>query len=232
MTPAGTRTPGRLRAIVEGQWLHALFLLVAGGATLAATRCGRVFGGEAWGISGAGWFLAGLAVPVAHQVYIWLGWRLELHGEVLSRRLGRAGFELFAAGFFVFIVLRGLTAWGVAAADRGSLAAPRPLLDGLALVLAVPCAYTFYSVGRWFGFRRAAGRDHFDPAVRSKGLVRRGMFRFTRNAMYTWGFLAFWILGLAYASRAGLLLAAFCHTYVWVHYLATERPDLRRIYGV
>ena len=61
--------------------------------------------------------------------------------------------------------------------------------------------------------------------------MRRGIFRFTRNAMYTWAFMIFWILALVYGSRAGLVLAAFSHAYIWVHYLATERPDLRRIYG-
>ena len=48
MTP---RAP--LAAIFEGQWLHALFLLLAGGGTLAATRCGRVFGGELAGMAAA-----------------------------------------------------------------------------------------------------------------------------------------------------------------------------------
>jgi protein-S-isoprenylcysteine O-methyltransferase Ste14 len=227
MTPRAS-----LAAIFEGQWLHALFLVVAGGGTLAATRCGQVFGGELRGIAAAEWFLIALAVPVAHQVFIWLCWRLELHGKVLSRRLGSAAFEVYVALFFLFGVLRVVTAWALAAADRDSLAAPRPLLDGLALVLAIPFAYLVYSVGRYFGFRRAAGLDHFDPAVRTKGLVRRGIFRFSRNAMYTWGFLAYWIAAFAYASRAALVLAAFCHAYIWVHYFATERPDLRRIYRI
>ena len=84
---------GRLRVVFEGQWLHALFLVVAGGGVLAATRWGRAFGGEPPGDSTAGWFLAGLAVAVAHQVYVWLCWRLELHLGLVSRALGRAGFE-------------------------------------------------------------------------------------------------------------------------------------------
>jgi hypothetical protein len=39
----------------------------------------------------------------------------------------------------------------------GSLAA--------ALVLAAPAAWTFVSVARYLGIRRALGADHFDPDV-------------------------------------------------------------------
>lgn len=222
---------GRLRAIFEGQWLHALFLAVVGGGVLAATRFGRVFGGELWGISTARWFLAALAVPVAHQAYVWLGWRLELHGKLLSRWLGGAAFTVYSVPFYCFLALRLAVVWSLAAADEGSLPAPRPALYGLALLLAVPFLYAFYSVGRYFGFRRAAGLDHFDPAIRERGLVRQGIFRYVSNGMYTFGFLGFWILALAYASTATLVAAAFGHAYIWIHYLATERPDLRRIYG-
>ncbi len=75
------------------------------------------------------------------------------------------------------------------------------------------------------------GADHFDTAYRSKPLERRGIFRFTRNGMYTFGLLLVWLPGLYAASQAALLAAAFNHTYIWVHYLCTELPDMKRIYG-
>lgn len=228
-SPSGGR--GRLRRILEGQWLHLLYLVVVGGGTLAVTRCGRVFEGELWGIPSAWWFLAALAVPVAHQVYVWLGWRVELHGKLLSRWLGEAAFSVYSVPFFAFLLLRVAVVWALAAAEEGTVAAPRWLLDGLALLLAVPFLYAFYSVGRYFGFQRAAGLDHFEPSLRERGLVRRGIFRFTSNGMYIFGFLGFWVLALAYASTAALVAAAFGHAYIWIHYFATERPDLRRIYG-
>ena len=49
--------------------------------------------------------------------------------------------------------------------------------------------------------------------------------------MYTVGFLILWAPAVALASGPALLLAAFNHAYIWVHYLCTERPDMRRIYG-
>ena len=32
------------------------------------------------------------------------------------------------------------------------------------------------------------------------------------------------------ASWAALVVAFFSHAYIWVHYLCTERPDMRLIY--
>ena len=50
--------------------------------------------------------------------------------------------------------------------------------------------------------------------------------------MYTFGFLLIWIPGLWFASTAALFAAMFNHLYIWVHYFATERPDMQRIYEV
>lgn len=49
--------------------------------------------------------------------------------------------------------------------------------------------------------------------------------------MYVFGFLMAWIPGLWFGSAAGLVVALFSHAYIWVHYIATERPDMRRIYS-
>ena len=73
--------------------------------------------------------------------------------------------------------------------------------------------------------------EYFDVAYRSLPLVRKGIFRYTRNGMYTFGFLITWIPGLWFVSSAALLAALFNHVYIWVHYFCTELPDMRRIYG-
>ena len=57
-------------------------------------------------------------------------------------------------------------------------------------------------------------------------------FRFIPNSMYTVGFFALWIPALLAGSKAALLAAAFNHAYIWVHYACTERPDMKRIYGI
>jgi hypothetical protein len=49
--------------------------------------------------------------------------------------------------------------------------------------------------------------------------------------MYTFGFLMLWVPGLLLLSQAALLAAAFNHAYIWVHYYATELPDIHYLYG-
>jgi len=63
------------------------------------------------------------------------------------------------------------------------------ILRMLAVILLIPAIYLLYSVIRYFGFTRALGADHFDEKYRMLPLVRRGIFRFTDNGMYTYGFL-------------------------------------------
>jgi protein-S-isoprenylcysteine O-methyltransferase Ste14 len=62
-------------------------------------------------------------------------------------------------------------------------------------------------------------------------LVNEGIFRYTRNGMYGPGFLVFWGMAVACDSTGALLAAAFAHAYIWVHHLATEKPDMDAIYG-
>ena len=49
--------------------------------------------------------------------------------------------------------------------------------------------------------------------------------------MYWFAFLTLWVIAVAGASWAGLVVAAFSHAYIWVHYFCTERPDMKLIYG-
>jgi hypothetical protein len=68
--------------------------------------------------------------------------------------------------------------------------------------------------------------------MRSVPFVRGGIFRFTANGMYVFGFFLLWVPGLWWASAAALFVALFNHLYIWVHYFATELPDIRRIYNL
>ena len=99
------------------------------------------------------------------------------------------------------------------------------------VILLIPAAYLFYSVKRYFGFKRAFGIDHFDNGYRSMPFEHRGIFRFTRNGMYIYGFLLLWVPAFWWASLAALSVAVFNHLYIWVHYFATELPDIKRIYS-
>ena len=83
---------------------------------------------------------------------------------------------------------------------------------------------------RYFGLARAAGADHFDPSYRKMPFVTGGIFKYTSNGMYVYAFLLFWAIGIGCNSSAALVVAAFSHAYIWVHFYATEKPDMDHLY--
>lgn len=220
-----------IQLIFEKQWLHALLLAALLAAMVIVSGFDGVRSGQLWGIATPVWLWIAVSIAVAHQIYVWLCWRAQLHASLLSRKLGNLGFSLYALGFSIFGVLRVVAVFMVAMSNQGTWAVNTDALKIIAIILLVPALYLFYSVGRYFGYRRAFGIDHFDSSYRSKTFERRGIFRFTSNGMYSFGFFLLWVPGFWWASLAGLSIALFNHLYVWVHYFATERPDMKRIYG-
>jgi len=116
-------------------------------------------------------------------------------------------------------------------ANRNTIASLPIFTTSLVVILAIPALYVMYSVGRYFGFQRAFGIDHFETSYSSRPLVRKGIFRFTTNGMYYFGFLVLWIPGVLFSSITALVAASFSHLYIWVHFFCTEKPDMRYIYG-
>ena len=206
--------------LLRGQGLHALALVCLVGLLWQSWRAA----GRPHGL----WFWTAAALPISHQLYVWLAWRLELESSGTSRRIGFRGYLLV---FFLLFGGRFLTLALLAWVDRGSLG----LIPSLRLSLTGTClllgGYAMYSVVRFFGLARAAGGDHFEEGFRSQPLVQQGIFRWTRNGMYVFAFLLFWAIALGLDSKAALLVAAFSHIYIWVHYLSVERPDMEYLYG-
>ena len=221
-----------LRLIFERQWLHALLLAALVAGVFAVSGCECVRAGELLGLGSVVWLWIAVALAVGHQTLVWFCWRTQLHASLLTGTLGSAGFEVYAVAFSILGIARVVAVFLLAAANRETFPASPIVLESLAVVLAVPALYLFYSVGRYFGFRRAFGIDHFDESYRSLPMVRKGIFRYTKNGMYTFGFFILWIPALWCASSAALAAALFNHLYIWVHYYSTELPDIRRIYGV
>ena len=212
-----TKTPPTIRV---GQLPHfgCLVPLLAL-AWWAWTWLGEPFPIEYW---------SAIAFPVVHQVYVWLTWRLELRSSAISETIGFRGylvcfFLLFSGRFISLIAL----AW----MDHGSLKLPILPQVIITMILALLGIYAMYSVKRYFGIARAAGADHFDPHYRDMPLVKEGIFRFTSNGMYLYAFLMFWAIALGFNSTAALTVAAFSHAYIWVHFYATEKPDMEFLYS-
>ena len=220
----------RLELVFERQWLHLIGLCGLIGAIAGLADRADVSAGFLWGLGTPTWIRLAVGLAVAHQVYVWIAWRGELHLGALTHLLGSRAFGVYACGFTLLGIARVLAAALVGVANQGTLAGPSLLWQLLGTLAFVPSAYLFHSVRRHFGFRRAFGIDHFDAASRDAPFVRRGIFRHSSNAMYVFGFLLFWALALWTCSVAALAVAAFNHAYIWVHFYATELPDIHRMY--
>lgn len=219
-----------LRLLFERQLLHVVLLACLLVPVIFLAGSDTALKGSYLGLSTAAWFWISIAVPVAHQVYVAVWWRLELHLAWFTKRFGKAAFPVYAGGFAFLFLGRFVAIVLLAIANRGTLSMSEPVRLTLGAVIACGSGYLFYSVARYFGLRRAFGIDHFDPAYRDLPLVREGIFRFTPNAMYIFGILLLWLPGVLTSSRAAVVAALFNHLYIWVHYSCTELPDMRRIY--
>jgi len=187
--------------------------------------------GALFGISTSTWFLLAILSPIIHQIYVLICWRLELFYNSISKVFGDNGFKLYKIGFAILFVSRLLTIIFLAISSAHTLNINQVFAYLLAGILFIPAAYLFYSVKKYFGMDRAFGIDHFDPeAFKNEPFVKKGIFKYTSNGMYIFGFFILWIPGLLLFSKAALLVALFNHIYIWVHYYFTELPDMKTIY--
>jgi hypothetical protein len=211
-------------------WHFLFLLLLLIGVTFLAQ--GEVLEGSLWGFNTRIWLWVAIAVPVAHQVMVGLIWRGELYHGWMTRAFGTNGFFIYKVIFSVLFAARPISVLLLGISNFDSLACPPEPMVVVGVLLLLPFGYTMYSVVSYFGMDRAYGIDHFEPKkYRKRSFVKRGMFKYTDNAMYKFGFLILWSLALFTLSRAALLAAAFNHLYIWVHYYFTELPDINHIYG-
>lgn len=215
----------------EKQIWHLLgaFLLLLVARYVAATP--GLLDGEFWDISARTWFWLAIWSAIGHQLYVMLVWRSQLHFGWVTRRFGERGFELYGRGFGLWSLVRFGSIIGLAFATPDTLTVARPLLNSLSILIILLASYLMYSVLRYFSINRALGADHFEERYRTMSFEKRGIFRFVNNGMYIFGLLALWLPGLLLASRPALIAGLLSHAYIWVHYFATEKPDITHIYG-
>ncbi len=188
--------------------------------------------GSFLGVSTFIWILSAFIIPIIHQVFVMVVWRLELHTSFVSRKFGFLGFILYGIIFMILFLSRFLVLIALAIANSNTLILGDYSIHIILIIIFLPLGlYLVYSVERFFGLKRALGIDHFDGSYREKKLVEKGIFRFIDNSMYVVGFLLFYIPGLVFSSLGALLMALIHHIYIWAHYYFTEKPDMRRIYG-
>ncbi|MEN8241438.1 MAG: methyltransferase [Chloroflexota bacterium] len=217
--------------LYEKQGWHAFTLAVLLTLTAFLSRLDGLMDGELFGLSTTFWFWLAICIPIIHQVFVVVVWRKQLHQQWMTNRFGEHAFTIYMILFNKLILGRPVSAIILAIANRESFSLGVGWRISISILLLVPVVYLGYSVAKYFGLKRALGMDHFDESYRELPLVKKGIFKYTNNAMYTFGFLIIWIPPILAASKAGILLAAFSHLYIWAHYFTTEKPDMVRIYG-
>lgn len=188
--------------------------------------------GELWNVSTKTWLVWSIIMPIIHQLYVLVCWRLELYNKAISKKFGDKGFLYFKIGFAVLIMARPIAITMLAISNSHTLTINPVVGYVIVGLLLMPAIYLFYSVKRYFGMDRTFGVDHFEPEkIKIVPLVKKGIFKYTSNGMYVYGFFILWIPGLLFLSKAALLIALFNHIYIWIHYYYTEKPDMDFIYG-
>lgn len=187
--------------------------------------------GNVAGIQTSSLFYLTIGNAVAHQVLVWFVFRFQLVYNLFTRMFGRHDLNTWLFIFFPFLILRPVLTLLTGISDFQSLYRINAFSTIAGGLLLIPVGYTLYSVHRYFGFKRAAGGDHFRDSYKNMPLVREGMFRYSSDAMYLFAFLLFWAIGILTGSRVVLALALFQHAYIWVHMFCTEQPDMQKIYG-
>ena len=221
-----------MKVLAHQFWHFLILIALLGGIYYFVQIDEDLLKGSLWGISTTTWFLITLLVPILHQIYVLVFWRLELYYNLVSKNLGDKAFGLYKAGFTILILARPASIICLAIANAWTLKIDPVFSYVLSAILLLPAIYLAYSIRKYFGIDRAFGIDHFEPdKMKHVPMVRQGIFKYSDNAMYVFGFLALWVPGVLLQSKAALLLALFNHLYIWVHFYFTELPDMRIIYA-
>ena len=179
------------------------------------------------GIGTFEWFIIAMSIPLIHQAYVWICWRSELCWKLITNTIGFKGYVIL---FFILIISR-LSAIVLCFVDYGSLYTPGWFAWILAIIIFIPGAYTMYSVKKYFGFLRAAGADHFDTKYRNMPFEKRGIFKWTPNAMYVFAIGIPFAFATATGSHSMFIVAIYTYISIWLHYFCTEKEDFKKIYG-
>jgi protein-S-isoprenylcysteine O-methyltransferase Ste14 len=178
------------------------------------------------GISSKNWFLFSMITPLLHQTYVWLCWRSELCWKTISRTIG---FKVYVIIFFILGILR-LSSIGLCFADYGTWFTPGWIAWMISVLIFILFIYTIYSIKKYFGFMRAAGIDHFDTSYKDIPFEKRGIFKWSSNAMYTFAIAIFFGFAISAGSKAMFVFAAYTYIGIWLHYFCTEKEDFKVIY--
>jgi len=177
------------------------------------------------------WVVASAVTAGIHQGAVAVIWRSEIHGCSMTRIFGAKSFMIHGCLFFILLATRLGSIVFASVNSPHTFSVPSILTEFAALCISVLGLWTLWSVFKHFGVKRALGADHFFSEYKHKKFVRKGVFLYIPNSMYTFGTLLFLIPGLIFRSQIGFACGLFHYLAVWLHYWATELPDMEYIYG-
>jgi len=180
------------------------------------------------GVSSKDWFFLAMLTPFIHQFYVWLCWRIELCWKTVSNTIGLKSYTII---FFILFSIRFLFGIGLAFADYGTWFIPGWIEWIVSLIFFVSFFYTIYSVKKYFGFKRALGIDHFDTSYKDIPFERRGIFKWSANAMYLFAMPVIFGFAFISGSQATFIFTTYSVISIWLHYFCTEKEDFKIIYN-
>lgn len=216
---------------LERQGYHLLSFVALGLLQYFAILHAPIGRGRIWGLSTTEWVFLSWAFAGLFQGWVAFFWRMELYGGWVSARFGKAGFLIHRIGYGTLGFLRFVLLIPICLSTKHTLPISPIVSAALIVVTTPPILWAVYGAAVYFGFTRASGVDHFDPAYREGPLEDRGIYKYVPNSMYSVALLGLYHPGLFWFSTLGLIVAAAHHAFVWTHYFCTEKPDLRAIYG-
>lgn len=138
----------------KGQIAHLLLLIALLVGAFLLVDLKRLGESRFLGVGTHFWIVTSLAVPIVHQVYVWLAWRSELCFGAITNRLGSRAFVIYRIVFFVLFLARPVSLILLTLADHDSFEMSIPSRLVICVVLSIPAAYTLYSVARYFGLEQ------------------------------------------------------------------------------
>ncbi|AML52277.1 methyltransferase [Falsihalocynthiibacter arcticus] len=224
------RAKSRFRDLFEGQFQHAA--IAAFMAIGACSLLVRVEDGP-WYLllNSIVWAKIAIILAIVHQALVAGVFRLQLYKNWMSKRFGERDMQVWAGIFLPLLIARPLAVLLTGLSDRTPITGYNTLEVILGVALLGAAVYGMHSVLVYFTLPRALGGDHFRDEYAEMPMVKKGIFKYVDNGMYSVVFLGLTGIALICGSWNALVVALFQHAYIWVHMYCTETPDMRRIYG-
>ena len=167
-----------------------------------------------------------MSIPIIHQAYVWVCWRSELCWKTISKTIG---FKAYAIIFFILGLSR-FSAIVLCFVDYGSLYKPGMVGLDISIILFIPGVYTMYSVKKYFGFLRAAGMliiliQNIEICL----LKRRGIFKWSPNAMYVFGIGIPFAFAVATGSQS-MFVVAIILIFLFGYIIFVQKEKILKLY--